>query len=160
MIFLTVGSQLPFDRLVAAVDSWAQQHPQHRVLAQIGQSELQPRALEVIDSLSPAAYQQMLRDSSLVVGHVGMGTIINCLTESRPMLLMPRLSRLGETRNDHQVDTANRFQRFSTMHIAWEADQVGDQLDALTGAAAPVDSAGDIGLSPQLEGVLRQFVSG
>ena len=35
MIFATVGTQLPFDRLIAAVDRWAGTRPGREVFAQI-----------------------------------------------------------------------------------------------------------------------------
>jgi UDP-N-acetylglucosamine transferase subunit ALG13 len=42
MIFVTVGSQMPFDRLVEAVDGWVGQTTRE-VLAQIGDSQLKPK---------------------------------------------------------------------------------------------------------------------
>ncbi|WP_420550637.1 glycosyltransferase [Litorivicinus lipolyticus] len=134
MIFLTVGSQLPFDRLVIAADQWAAQHPDTPVIAQIGQTDYQPRALNVIDTLSPSDYLATVRESSLVLSHVGMGTIINCLNESTPMVLLPRSSALAETRNEHQVHTAEKLNRFALMNVVWDADDLGNTIDRLLSA--------------------------
>ena len=35
-IFATVGTQLPFDRLIRGLDSWAECNPEVEVFAQIG----------------------------------------------------------------------------------------------------------------------------
>jgi len=36
VILVTVGSMLPFDRLIEAMDKWAADHPGHSLFAQIG----------------------------------------------------------------------------------------------------------------------------
>ena len=42
MIFATVGTQLPFDRLIVALDQWAASSPDVEVFAQIGRGEYRP----------------------------------------------------------------------------------------------------------------------
>ena len=45
MIFVTVGTQLPFDRLVKTVEKWALESQTHDVFAQTGASNYQPSAI-------------------------------------------------------------------------------------------------------------------
>ncbi len=42
MIFATVGTQLPFDRLIRALDGWAASNGGVEVFAQIGRGEYEP----------------------------------------------------------------------------------------------------------------------
>lgn len=39
MIFVTVGHQTPFDRLIRLVDRWAEENMRHDLFAQIGHGE-------------------------------------------------------------------------------------------------------------------------
>ncbi|MFM2185847.1 MAG: hypothetical protein RIR43_419, partial [Pseudomonadota bacterium] len=58
-IFLTVGSQMPFDRLTLAVARWAQGRSDLRVQAQTGRSRLGTRdtaGISCVLTLSPAEY--------------------------------------------------------------------------------------------------------
>ena len=106
MIFVTVGSQMPFDRLIKAMDAWAAEHPEHRVEAQIGDSTYVPLSMTVYASMPPKLFIRKMAEADVVVAHAGMGTIINAAEYRKPLVLMPRRGTLRETRNDHQVATA------------------------------------------------------
>lgn len=129
MIFLTVGTQLPFERLVKAIDEWAADNTQIPVFAQIGTTEYKPKHLEVTEGLSPGEYQEKFNAASVVVSHVGMGTIISGLDIGKPMVLMPRQAALGEHRNDHQLATARKFERFELIDVAHDTSQLFAQLN-------------------------------
>ena len=109
MIFVTVGHQMPFDRLIRLVDRWASENPDTEIFAQIGESDYQPKHMDFARILKRAAFDASLRECSAVVAHAGTGTIIQSLLAGKPLLVYPRLSRLSETRNDHQVGTARHF---------------------------------------------------
>lgn len=105
MIFLTVGSQMPFDRLVRAMDVWAGEHPAHEVFAQIGKSAFRPIHMDSCLALSPADFRTRVEAAEVVVAHAGMGSVLTALEFARPLVLMPRRGDLRETRNDHQLAT-------------------------------------------------------
>ena len=88
-----------------------------------------PTNMQVVNSLSPLEYDRLLDRCEFVIGHVGMGTIISCLMKNKPMVLMPRLERFGEHRNDHQVDTAKKLNRFDSMQVAWSESELITLLD-------------------------------
>jgi UDP-N-acetylglucosamine transferase subunit ALG13 len=106
VIFVTVGSQMPFRRLIQAVDEWAQANPEVEVLAQIGNDKsFQSVAVKTIDMVSPDRFAELILACELVVAHAGMGSVLTALELGKPMILMPRRGALHETRNDHQVAT-------------------------------------------------------
>ena len=109
MIFVTVGHQMPFDRLIRLVDRWAGENPNVEIFAQIGESGYQPKHLEFAKILTRSTFDAYLRRCSAVAAHAGTGTIIQSLLAGKPLLVYPRLSELSETRNDHQVGTARQF---------------------------------------------------
>lgn len=111
-IFLTVGTQLPFDRLVKAMDLWCADNPEVEVFGQIadpGENGYKPSHYKWQSYVEPEEFNRYYDHASLVVGHAGMGSIISALTNGKPILIMPRSASLGEHRNDHQMATAARF---------------------------------------------------
>ncbi len=131
MIFVTVGSDIPFDRLVRTVDRWANQRDRRDVFAQIGHGGWRPGFIEHAAMLEPAEFTRRLTASRIVVGHAGMGTILSALQYSKPILVMPRSGALGETRNDHQFATARQLQEMRKINVAFDDDELFESLDRL-----------------------------
>ncbi len=110
MIFLTVGTQFPFDRLIKAVDELAAEGLiTDKIIAQAGKSKYAPRHFEVVEALDKAAFDRMIENSAAIISHAGMGSIAMALEHHKPLLVMPRLARYGEVVNDHQVGIARKF---------------------------------------------------
>lgn len=109
MIFVSVGTQLPFDRLGVAMDRWAADHPEEQVFMQLGAGGYVPKHCSSIGFAGPAEWDRLFLNARVVVAHAGMGTILKSLDYGKPLVVMPRLELLGEHRNNHQVDTARRF---------------------------------------------------
>ncbi len=158
MIFATVGSQEPFDRLVRAVDEWARQHPRAEVFAQIGASHFRPKFVEYTKFLDPTEFNRVIRQARLIVAHAGMGSIISALELGKPIVVMPRRGALRETRNDHQVATAERFGQRGKVIVAEDERVLGARLDyALTVGETPRIAPE---ASPRLIATIRAFVDG
>ncbi len=155
MIFVTVGAQMPFDRLVRAVDEWAGRHGRRDVFAQIGTTTYIPQHIEFVRSLDAAAYALKLNEADVVVAHAGMGTILSALERGKPLLLMPRRGDLNETRNDHQIATADRFGARGMVHIARDEVELASRLEELDQLPEP-DRIG-AQASPQLLEAIRDF---
>lgn len=156
MIFVTVGTQLPFDRLIRAVDAWAAGAGRREVFAQIGPSPYRPLHVDYAQFVAPDECRRRMEEADVIVAHAGMGTIISALQLGKPVLVMPRLAALGEHRNDHQVATAERFALLGRVTPANNAAQLAVRLDELDGLAA-TDRIGPYA-SPRLIGALRTFI--
>jgi exopolysaccharide biosynthesis glucuronosyltransferase PssE len=129
MIFVTVGAQMPFPRLIDAVDQWAGSHPDVEILAQIGDQERPPTHFEYVPMLAPMELRAHVERAELVVAHAGMGTIITCVESATPLILLAREGARRETRNDHQVATATRFGSKPGIWVAQTTNDVGGLLD-------------------------------
>ena len=136
MIFVTVGSQMPFDRLIRAVDNWARDHPQYEIVAQIGNSDFVPQFMTYHQTLSPSQFALTMAAASVVVAHAGMGTII-----SAAMVLLPRRGDLRETRNDHQIATAKWLEAKSGISVAYHELELNEMLER------QMSKLSDVGLS-------------
>ncbi|MFK8004541.1 MAG: glycosyltransferase [Polyangiales bacterium] len=140
-VFVTVGAQMPFDRLIDAMDKWAAGHPQHTVVAQIGaKSELQPAHMEWSALTPPTTFEAHCEDSDIIVGHAGIGTLFAALERGRPIVVLPRLATKRETRNEHQSATARRFAQYTNVRVAWHEDEIAARIEELP---AMLEAAGE-----------------
>lgn len=133
MIFVSVGSELPFDRLVRGVDAWCAAHPSLKVFAQIadpGGQGYYPQSVEWARFLTRDEYDRRFAEAHLIVAHAGMGSIISALVTAKPIVIMPRLTALGEVRNDHQSATVQKFQSRRNVHAAADEAALPAVIDA------------------------------
>lgn len=158
MIFVTVGAQMPFERMCSAVDAWAERRGRRDVFAQIGLTEWKPKAIEWSQLLGPKEFAEKVRSASVIVAHAGMGSIITALQFGKPILVMPRRGDLRETRNDHQVATAKRFQALGKVAVAFDETELERELDRLD-ELRPAERIGT-DASPELLAAIRSFVRG
>lgn len=154
-IFLTVGTQLGFDRLVKAVDLWAKDNPRIDFFAQIGAGSYTPNNMSFTQYLTDDEYNKIFSLSDVIVSHAGMGTIISSRLNSKPIIIMPRDQMLGEHRNSHQMATCERFKDLDGCYIAKNETSVQDFLsDCLSlSSAQPLEKAEE--LQNNLENVLK-----
>ena len=158
MIFVTVGSQMPFDRLIRTIDDWACRCETPQLFAQIAGGSYTPRHMQWQRFISPGEYRRRIFESELIIAHAGMGTVITALEFSKPLVVMPRRGGLGETRNDHQVATAARLAESECVAVAMNEDELTGQLTSLDQLAVSQRIASHA--SVQLLSALRQFISG
>ena len=158
MIFVTVGTQLPFDRMIAAVDRWAGERPGSHVFAQVGPSSLRPTNIEYRDFIGPGECLERMQAAQVIVAHAGMGTILGALELGKPIIVMPRIAALGEHRNEHQLATARRFAELGRLKVAFDEQELCQLLDELDGVAAQERISPYA--SERLIGTLRAFIDG
>lgn len=137
MIFVTVGTQLAFDRLVNAVDFWSKDHLDVKVFAQIGPSTEKTQYIDSADFLSPAEANKYFKAADLIVAHAGMGSILTALQLNKPILIMPRKASLGEHRNEHQLATAKWLEGKPGIYVANDENVLVDLLNRLSDLSCP-----------------------
>ncbi len=132
LIFLTVGTQFPFDRLVKAVDDvFDQGLINEEIFAQIGESSYKPHNFESVASLEKKAFDERLKKASSIISHAGMGTITMALEHHKPLLVMPRSKKYGEVVNDHQVAIARKFEELGHILVAYTEGDLPSKIEKL-----------------------------
>jgi UDP-N-acetylglucosamine transferase subunit ALG13 len=131
MIFLTVGTQLPFDRLVELLDGWAARNPDIKIFAQIGDAAYQPQHFEYCAFLNEQEYARAFDGADFILAHAGMGTILSSLMAAKPVVVFPRVAALGEHRNEHQLATCRKLEGLRGCYIAYENGELLSLLDNL-----------------------------
>ena len=157
MIFVTVGHQMAFDRLIKLVDRWAGQAPRGEIFAQIGNGTYHPRNMAFSQFLSRTEFQERIEASTCVIAHAGIGTIIQVILARKPLLVLPRLHRYEETRSDHQIGTARQFASSGLIMARFDEAEFVTLLDELP-TFRPAAGVGHTA-SPQLLARIRDFIT-
>ena len=160
VIFASVGSMLPFERLVRAVDAWAGANPGQAVFIQIGDTAYEPVHAPFARMIPMQDYRQRLRDCDLFVAHVGMGSILQELEDGKQALMLPRHREWGEHTTDHQIHTAERFGHLPGLKVVDTADDLQREMSAML--ATPLSTGDTISneASPELVAGVRDFLNG
>lgn len=137
MIFMTVGTILPFDRLTRALDAWAETRGRQDIFGQLGDlgpENYRPRHFEWAERLTPSDFRARIEEADLIAGHAGIGTITEALTRGKPLLIMPRRHALREHVNDHQLETVAKFGERPGIKVVMTPEEIPEALDAILAA--------------------------
>jgi UDP-N-acetylglucosamine transferase subunit ALG13 len=151
MILVTVGvSNLPFDRLFTVVDDLVD--GTEPVIAQYGAARVRPQKATAVDFLPFSELEEYVSKARVVVSHAGIGSVALCLSFGLHPIVVPRLQRLGECVDDHQLEFGRRV---AQLGLATVIEDVAD----LAGAVRTVpDRQQPTGLSPELAGELVSYI--
>ena len=132
MIFVTIGTSEPFDRLLAAVDAL---ELEVELVVQAGASRGRPARARCVDVLELEETLELMRRARVVVAHAGVGTLLTALRAGRRPLLAPRLARHGEAVDDHQLVFAQRAERLGLAVLVTDLDRLPALVEDAGGAA-------------------------
>jgi beta-1,4-N-acetylglucosaminyltransferase len=106
VIFVVTGNHtLPFDRLVREMDGVAGRIGE-RVVIQKGPSKVETIHAESLGWAYGKDLESYFESARIVVCHAGVGTILEARKRGKPIIVVPRLRRLGEVFDDHQLEIA------------------------------------------------------
>ena len=132
MIFLTVGTQFNFDRLVKAVDELITAGKiTDQIFAQIGDAQYLPKNMQYTQLLDKAEFEEKISKSDGIISHCGIGSIITALNYNKPLLAFPRLKEYGELVNNHQMHTAKKFEQLGHILVAYNEAQLPEKITQL-----------------------------
>jgi len=132
VIFLTVGSMFPFDRLVQSVDEMVgNKLITDTVVAQIGDGKYEPKHMAFDRYLAKPEYDQRVMEAEILVAHAGAGTIALALKHGKRLLVVPRRGEFREHVNDHQVVTARKYEEMGYVLVAQNMTDIPMKLAAL-----------------------------
>lgn len=130
LVFVTVGSDHHrFDRLMEWTEEWLAgmgggvecvvQHMTSRLPSGAYGQQMYPRD-HMLD---------LMRSATVVVGQGGPGTIMDARSSGRLPVVVPRLSKLSEAVDDHQVAFTRRLARDGYVKIAESEATLRAELD-------------------------------
>jgi UDP-N-acetylglucosamine transferase subunit ALG13 len=128
MIFVTTGTQIPFDRLIKAIDEAYPYLDGVEIIVQVAQSNYRVENFTTQEFIPPKEFDDYFNRADLIIAHAGMGTIISAFVRNKPILVMPRLAKYGEHRNDHQLATATRFDELGYLNVAYDEQELKEKI--------------------------------
>jgi len=128
MIFVTVGSMFPFERMIRMMDHWTAQHPEEEVFAQIGGGKYEPTHMRWQRIIAPDEYKTVVQSCRLIVAHAGTGSAFTASEFRKPIVLIPRRAAQKEHTTDHQVDTAKWLEDKPGIFVAWSEQELAHAI--------------------------------
>ncbi|WP_428312171.1 glycosyltransferase [Hydrocarboniphaga sp.] len=80
-----------------------------RIVAQTGDAGYSSTTLEAHAHLAPQEFERYFQEAELIVAHAGIGSVLSAQRNRKPIILFPRLAKLGEHRNEHQLATVRQL---------------------------------------------------
>jgi UDP-N-acetylglucosamine transferase subunit ALG13 len=153
MIFATIGTTEPFDRLLRALDSI-----QGDLVVQCGDGNERPHAARCVDYVSYDELVAYIRDAEHVVSHAGVGTILTALAAGKRPIVVPRRKQFGEAVDDHQVELARHLAELGLVTLVEEPSDLAEVLrDGVASAPSDLPSAGR-GLATEVRAYLDSVI--
>lgn len=158
-VFVSVGSMMPFERLVTTMDAFAAAHPGLDVLIQIGRGKTEPAHARWCRLMPPPEYKATVSGCRLFVAHAGMGSIITAIEAGKPLLMLPRSQALGEHNTEHQRATATHIGSRPGLHVAADEADLIVRAEALLAKSSAPPAAIAPHASPQLIENIKAFIN-
>lgn len=127
---VTVGTVLPFDRLVNGVAALKPENGRpSRVVAQVGEGGVKPAGMEARENLEFEEMTDLLERAKVVFCHAGNGSLMSALQAGCRIVAMPRRADLGEHWDDHQQEILRAFAARGLIEVAEDASDLQPALE-------------------------------
>lgn len=138
-VVVTVGTDHhQFDRLINWVNDWLAGHPEYSstFFVQSGSSAVAPNC-PAADFLDSQKLDELLDDADILVCHGGPGSIADAWRRGQVPIVVPRLRRLHEVVDDHQLDFCLHLAERGYVRLAQTAGEFAAQLRAAENGPCP-----------------------
>ena len=111
MIFVSLGTQdKDFSRLLKAIDKEIEKgNIKDKVVVQAGYTKYNSNNMEIIDFIPTDEFEKLIEESSLVITHGGVGSILSAIQKNKIVIAAARLKKYKEHTNDHQKQIIKEF---------------------------------------------------
>ncbi len=124
-LLVTVGTVMPFDRMVGGVESLIKSGEiQGDVAAQVGEST---RSFDGIECFASCPFEELnsrMEAADVVICHGGSGSILGSLKAGAHVVAMAREAKHGEHYDDHQRDITKAFADMDLISVAKNEDDI------------------------------------
>lgn len=130
MIFVCVGSRdYQFNRLLKKIDELIECGDiKDIVIAQIGQSEYEPKNYEWHRYLDRDTFKRYQDEANLIISHAGTGALIGALKLEKQVIAVPRLAQYGEHIDDHQTQISGVLAEEGYLREVLDMDKLGEAV--------------------------------
>jgi UDP-N-acetylglucosamine transferase subunit ALG13 len=151
MIFVSIGTSEPFERLLAALGGIA---ADEELIVQCGESSVRPHRATCVEFLAFDDFVELVRRARVVVCHAGVGTIMVAIASGKRPVVVPRLPQYGEAIDDHQLVLARRLASAGIVTLVEEPERLEQVI-----AAATLTPVTELASPEGLVSELRDYIS-
>lgn len=130
-VFVPLGTQkFPFNRLVRAMNGLVEKglyRPDEIVMQSAVYEE---RPLFTHCRMIPfERFNRLMAEAEVVVTHSGVNSIISCMKQGKPLVIVPRLKAYGEHVDDHQKEIAEVMRLKYGVTVAYDLENIGTYME-------------------------------
>jgi UDP-N-acetylglucosamine transferase subunit ALG13 len=124
MILVVVGlHKQGFKRLIEKMDEISP-NVDDEIIMQIGHTNFIPKNVKYFKFKSNEEIMNLYMSSDIVITHGGVGSIMTALKYGKKVISVPRLSKYGEHKNDHQLDIVDMFSKKGLIKVVYDVDDL------------------------------------
>jgi UDP-N-acetylglucosamine transferase subunit ALG13 len=151
VIFVTVGSAEPFDRLLRSLP----RPESEEIVAQTGPSVTALPGVRCVPFMGFEEIASTMGQARVVVAHAGVGTVLSAFNAGKKPVLVPRRREFGEAVDDHQVELAHRLAGCGLAHVVDDPAELLEILADLDGSLQRDAGAGENRLTADIGAFLE-----
>lgn len=131
MILVTVGTHRQgFERLIKAVDKLVEKNKiKDKVTIQIGYSNYVPKNCKWFKFIDKDKFENLCKKSSLIITHAGVGSIMTSLKYNKPTIVVPRLKKFNEHRDDHQLQITKELEKQKRIIAIYDTNSLKEAIE-------------------------------
>lgn len=130
MILVLLGTQNnEFRRLLQEIEKNIENKAiTEEVIVQAGFTKYESNKMKIFDMISKEELLNLVKKSSLVITHGGVGSIQMALQENKKVIAIPRKAKYNEHVNDHQCQIVKNFDEKGFLIGAGDVEDLGKVL--------------------------------
>ncbi len=132
IIFVSLGThERPFLRLVKEIDKLVEEGKiKEDVFVQLGFTDYKFKSSKIKSEkyMTQEDFDKTFRNAKIIITHGGSGNILEAISQKKPVIAVPRLSKFGEHVNDHQLQIVEEMSKNKQVIPVYE---ISDLLSAI-----------------------------
>lgn len=130
MVLVLLGTQQnQFNRLLEKIEELIEDGTiKEEVIVQAGVTKFESKHMKQFDLISKNEIEDIKKESSYVITHGGVGSIVSCLKMGKKVIAVPRLAKYGEHVNDHQIQIIENMEQKGYIKGAIDIEKLKDVI--------------------------------
>lgn len=131
MVFVAIGTQKQqFTRIFKKIED-SKILENEEIIAQSGFTKFDSKEIKMLGFIEQEKLNEYIKEADFVICHGGVGTIFSALNMGKKVLVMPRLKKYKEHKNDHQVEICIELEKEGYILYLKEDDDIDEKIKEL-----------------------------
>ena len=131
-----------------------------KVIMQIGAGDHEPRNSMYFRNAPYPEIKALIEEARVVICHAGSGSVLDCVSSGKLPIVVPRLARFGEARDDHQLELAKFLVKDGSAIVVTEIDQLSAAINLFERERTILKEKSRGRKRGILPNVLKEFING